>query len=165
MKEIKEEIKRVEYITKYEAIDGTLFEDANECRKYENSARAVLLSRYKTLVINKFCEDGLFGVGSCDYDIDIVKVTDSEDIDLVLQLLILYNPHIEKDQERLTSYRKQLNTAMEDDDVVFIGRGYDDDSFYIIDSLINFLNKIVKKCDPGSKIKIEDDETIGDECN
>lgn len=159
MKEIKQEVQKVEYVTKYEATDGTLFDDADECRKYENSARAVLLTRYKTLVINKFCEEDLFGVGSCDYGIDIVKITDSEDIDLVLQLLILYNPHIGKDQERLASYRKQLNTAMEDDDVVFIGRGYDDDdNFYIMDSLINFLNKIVKKCDPGSKIKIEDEE-------
>lgn len=159
MKEIKQEVQKVEYVTKYEATDGTLFDDADECRKYENSARAVLLTRYKTLVINKFCEEDLFGVGSCDYGIDIVNVTDSEEIDLVLQLLILYNPHIGKDQERLASYRKQLNTAMEDDDVVFIGRGYDDDdNFYIMDSLINFLNKIVKKCDPGSKIKIEDEE-------
>lgn len=159
MKEIKQEVQKVEYVTKYEATDGTLFDDADECRKYENSARAVLLTRYKTLVINKFCEEDLFGVGSCDYGIDIVKVTDSEEIDLVLQLLILYNPHIGKDQERLASYRKQLNTAMEDDDVVFIGRGYDDDdNFYIMGSLINFLNKIVKKCDPGSKIKIEDEE-------
>lgn len=159
MKEIKQEIQKVEYITKYEATDGTLFDDANECRKYENSARAVLLTRYKTLVINKFCEEDLFGVGSCEYDIDIVKVTSPEDTDLILQLLILYNPHIGKDQERLALYRKQLNTAMKDDDVVFIGRGYDDDdNFYIMDSLINFLNKIVKKCDPGSKIKIEDEE-------
>lgn len=159
MKEIKQEIKRVEYVTKYEATDGTLFDDANECRKYENSARVVLLSRYKTLVSNRFYEEDLFGVGSCEYDVEIIKVTSSEDIDLILQLLILYNPHIEKDQERLTSYRKQLNTAMENNDMVFIGRGYDDDdSFYIMDSLVNFLNKIVKKCDPGSKIKIEDEE-------
>ena len=55
-------------------------------------------------------------------------------------------------------YREQLNTALEDDDIVFIGRGYDDDIFYIMDSLTNFLIKIVKKCDPGSKIKIEDEE-------
>lgn len=159
MKEIKQEIQKVEYVTKYEATDGTLFDDVNECRKYENSARAVLLTRYKTLVSNRFCEEDLFGVGSCEYDIDIVKVTSPEDTDLILQLLILYNPHIGKDQERLALYRKQLNTAMKDDDVVFIGRGYDDDdNFYIMDSLINFLNKIVKKCDPGSKIKIEDEE-------
>lgn len=159
MKEIKQEIQRVEYVTKYEATDGTLFDNADECRKYENSARVVLLTRYKTLVTNRFCEEDLFGIGSCDYDVEIVKVTSSEDIDLILQLLIIYNPHIGKDQERLASYRKQLDTAIEDDDVVFIGRGYDDDDgFYILDSLINFLNKIVKKCDPGSKIKIEDEE-------
>lgn len=159
MKEIKQEVQKVEYVTKYEATDGTLFDSADECKKYENSARAVLLTRYKTLVTNRFCEEDLFGVGSCDYDIEIVKVTSTEDIDLILQLLLLYNPHMEKDQERLALYRKQLNTAMEDDDVVFIGRGYDyDDYFYIMDSLTNFLNNIVKKCDPGSKIKIEDEE-------
>lgn len=159
MKEIKQEVQKVEYITKYEATDGTLFDNADECRKYENSACAVLLTRYKNLVTNKFYEDDLFGVGSCDYEVEVVKVTNSEDIDLILQLLILYNPHIGKDQERLASYRKRLNTAMKDDDVVFIGRGYDyDDNFYILDTLTNFLNKIVKKCDPGSKIKIEDEE-------
>ena len=160
MKEVKKEIQRVEYITQYEAADGTLFNDANECRKYENSAHAVLLTRYKTLVINRFCEEDLFGVGSCEYYVEIIKITSSEDIDLILQLIVLYNPHFGKDLERLALYREQLNTAMEDDDIVFIGRGYsnDDDNFYIMDSLTNFLNNIVKKCDPGSKIKIEDEE-------
>ena len=37
--------KTVNY-TVYQAIDGTIFNDKEECRKYEKSALAVLLSRY-----------------------------------------------------------------------------------------------------------------------
>ena len=33
MKEIKKEIQKVEYITQYEAIDGTMFNDAEECKR------------------------------------------------------------------------------------------------------------------------------------
>jgi hypothetical protein len=47
MKEVKEEIKRevVDTHIHYEAIDGTVFNDKEECQKYENSAIGVLLGK------------------------------------------------------------------------------------------------------------------------
>ena len=37
MKEIQEEIIKKSYVTKYEAIDGTIFEDREECKKYDKA--------------------------------------------------------------------------------------------------------------------------------
>ena len=49
MKEIKEELIHKIYVTKYEANDGTIFTTSEECQKYENSARAAILAKYKEL--------------------------------------------------------------------------------------------------------------------
>lgn len=152
MKEIKKEIQKIEYITQYEAIDGTKFNTAEECRRYEDSAEAVLLARYKPLVVTRKSEETLFNVGSCEYEIDVVKPTE-EEIDTILQLIALFNSHY--DNEKLQEYRIMLNKALENDDFILIGRGcgYDHyDSFYIIDSLTDFINKIVKQCDPETRV-------------
>lgn len=157
MKEIKKEIQKVEYITQYEAIDGTMFNDAEECKRYENSVEAVLLSRYNPLVVARKSEETLFNVGSCEYEIDIVKPTE-EEIDTILQLLVLFNSHY--DSKRLQEYRTLLNKVLEEDDFVLIGRGcnYDHyDSFYIINSLTDFVSKIVKQCDPETRVILEDE--------
>lgn len=55
-------MKRVEIketVSKYvwEAIDGTKFNSEEECKKYDNSAEAVLLANYNSLVINSFDEE------------------------------------------------------------------------------------------------------------
>lgn len=157
MKEIKKEIQKIEYITQYEAIDGTKFNTVEECRKYEDSAEAVLLARYKPLVVTRKSEETLFNVGSCEYEIDVVKPTE-EEIDTILQLIALFNSHY--DNEKLQEYRIMLNKALENDDFILIGRGcgYDHyDSFYIIDSLTDFINKIVKQCDPETRVILEDE--------
>ena len=159
MKEIQEEIIKKSYVIKYEAIDGTIFEDREECKKYDSSARAVLLSRYQPLVLNRFTEEGLFNIGSCEYSMDIVKMTDKSHIELILQLVILFNPHL-KDED-INKNKEVLTRIFNNRDIIFIGRGcdYDNyDEFWIFNSLTGFLNDVLKKCDPGSKIKIEDEE-------
>lgn len=164
MKEIQEEIIKKSYVTKYEAIDGTIFEDREECKKYDNSARAVLLSKYQPLVLGRYTEEDLFNIGSCEYSMDVVKITNESHVELILQLIILFNPHL-KDEE-IDKNREILSKVCYNNDIIFIGRGcdYDNyDGFWIFNSLTGFLNDVLKKCDPGSKIKIEDDETIGDE--
>ena len=72
MKEIKQELIHTTYVTKYEANDGTIFTTAEECQKYENSARAVLLARFKDLQIKLISEYNLFSTGSEEYFYSIV---------------------------------------------------------------------------------------------
>lgn len=47
MKEIKKELKKeiIETTTIYQAADGTEFNDAEECKKYENSAAGMLMCK------------------------------------------------------------------------------------------------------------------------
>lgn len=165
MKEIKKEIQKVEYVTKYEANDGTIFNDANECRKYEESAEAVLLSNFRQLQVKFVNEYEMFGVGSEEYFLSIVKLKDKEDVDLVMQLYCLFNKHNAKNDAVLQEMREKCWKAINTYDYLLVGRGceYDGyDSFWVIDTLTDKLNKILKVCDPGSIIEIKDDLTYLD---
>lgn len=162
MKEIKKEIVQKSYVIKYEANDGTIFNDAKECRKYEESAEAVLLSNFRQLQVKFVNECEMFGVGSTEYCLSIVKLTDKEDVDLVMQLYCLFNKHNAEDDDLLQEVREKCWKAINTYDYLLISRGYEYDSFWVIDTLTDKLNKILKVCDPGSIIEIKDDLTYPD---
>lgn len=159
MKEIKKEIVRKEYQTVYIATDGSEFYDRNECEKYEKSAMGVVSSRYKEFVVKSTTEEGLTKCGSGDYIIEVVKLTEYSDIDIVVQLYcLLFSTN---DNEQITKIRELCKQAIRTGDLLLICRGYDYDSFWVIDTLTDYLNYILKQCDPGSKIRIEDeDDTV-----
>ena len=160
MKEIKKEIIRKEYQTVYIATDGSEFYDKNECEKYEKSAMGVVSSRYKKFVVKSTTEEGLTKCGSGDYIIEVVKLTEYSDIDIVVQLYcLLFSTN---DNEQITKIRELCKQAVRTGDLLLICRGYDYDNFWVIDTLTDYLNYILKQCDPGSKIKIEDDDTIAE---
>ena len=160
MKEIKKEIIRKEYQTVYIATDGSEFYDRNECEKYEKSAMGVVSSRYKKFVVKSTTEEGLTKCGSGDYIIEVVKLTEYSDIDIVVQLYcLLFSTN---DNEQITKIRELCKQAVKTGDLLLICRGYDYDNFWIMDTLADYLNYILKQCDPGSKIKIEDDDTIAE---
>ena len=128
MKEIKKEVIHKSYVTKYEALDGTIFESAEECKKYEASAKCVIVTKYKEIEINLVSEYQLFDTGSEEYFIGVVKPRDEEDVDLLLQVYSFFNPHrTEKThlQEALEIFRK----AVETEDFLIIGRGCDYDQY------------------------------------
>lgn len=165
MKEIKEELIHKTYVTKYEANDGTIFTTSEECQKYENSARAALLAKYRELEIKMISEYNLFGVGSEEYYVSIVKLRDESDVDLMTQLYCLFNPRYENDESRIKEARDVFRKAVETEDFLIINRGCDydqHDSFWIFGLLTDTLNTIIKACDPGSIIEIKDDLTYPD---
>lgn len=140
MKEVY--IEEVKKVFKYEAIDGTLFSNKEECIKYENSAKVAVKALYKKLIIKSIAETELFSVGSDDNTLELVKVKTQEDIKILLQMCYIYNITHESSLDRIT---KLATKAMETNDILIIGRGYDDDCFWIIDTkqdLINTFNNI-----------------------
>ena len=162
MKEIKEEVIHKSYVTKYEALDGTVFDSSEECKKYEASAEGMLLAKYRELEIKMISEYNLFGVGSDEYYLSIVKLKDELDIDLMTQLYCLFNLQHRNDESRIKEARTIFRKAVETEDFLIIGRGcdYDQyDSFWIFGLLTDKLNTVVKTCDPGSIIEIKDDLT------
>ena len=165
MKEIKEEVIHKSYVTKYEALDGTVFDDSEECKKYEASAKGMLLAKYRELEIKMISEYNLFGVGSEEYYVSIVKLRDESDVDLMTQLYCLFNPRYENDESRIKEARDVFRNAVETEDFLIINRGCDydqHDSFWIFGLLTDTLNSIIKTCDPGSIIEIKDDLTYPD---
>ena len=153
MKIVKEEKKYT--VEVYEAIDGTIFPDKAECEIYERSAKCLLLSKYNKLVIKKDVEYNIFGCGSEDGYVDIVKILCSEDIDVIMQTLGVINPHMLKEgnKERYDKYRNILVKAWDENDLVFIFRGCEDDGFWIEGTLSDRIFNIAKAC--GHAVKYE----------
>lgn len=146
MKEVV--IEKIVKETRYEAIDGTIFTNREECIKYDNTARAVLLSKYNKLVLKRLPESELLGSGSDECEIEIISVNNSEDIKTVMQLVGLENHHLLKKeyQDKYTKYMETLEYALKNNDLVFIYRGYQNENFCIDGTLKSRLEHITNAC-------------------
>lgn len=69
----------------YEAIDGTMFSDENECIRYEETAEAVLLGKMKEFQIGEISGDNFFDTND-DGFYRIVVPTNNYHIDILNQL-------------------------------------------------------------------------------
>ena len=142
------EIEKVTKVTRYEAIDGTTFTTEEECVKYEDTAKCVLLTKYKPLVKRTASECDIFNTGSDEYMIDILQYLSSEsDIDILIQLHKLYCSSRKFNDDFYDKMRSKLEKCLKNRDIVLIGRGteYDGyDNFYILTTLQDITNNITK---------------------
>lgn len=148
MKTIEKE-KTVTYI-EYEAADGTIFDSREKCIEYEKTVECVIMTRYESLVLLKSNSYELFGNGDDNDCIDVIKVKNHEDIKVVLEAYSFANRG-NTSSKRMQDINKSLMKAMDDDDYVFIGRGYEGDCFWfectrnmVIENLEK-LDEIIKK--------------------
>jgi hypothetical protein len=119
MKEIY--IEKITKELKYESIDGNVFNSKEECMKYEESAKGVLLGKYKKYIIKEnISENDLLPCCSEDYKYDIVKV---EDADLIKQIYYLFNPKCSG--EYVNKQMEKIDLAAKTSDYLLIGRGDD----------------------------------------
>lgn len=146
MKEITREKKST--YTVYQAVDGTEFNSKEECQKYEDTAKCLLLTKYKPLVKRTVREYDIFNTGSDEYMIDILQYLSSEsDIDILIQLNRLYYSGRKLDDDFYDNMRSKLEKCLKNRDIVLIGRGteYDDyDNFYILTTLQEITDNITK---------------------
>ena len=143
MKEVQKEIKK--HITIYEAIDGTEFKSKEECIKYEESAKCVLMAKYNKLVLRSGSEFDIFNIGSEEETIDIIKINSLSDIDIILKLIALHYPNAAKDTEWMQKKEDKLTDVYNSNSLVAIGRGYDSNNFYIsftFNEIIKTLTKL-----------------------
>lgn len=141
MKEAQKEIKK--HITIYEAIDGTEFKSKEECIKYEESAKCVLMAKYNKLVIKSDTMWNFFNVGSDEETVDIVKLNGIPDIDVILKLIALNSPvQAASHPEWLQEKEDILAKAIKEDSPVVIGRGYEGDCFYIYFTIFDLIEKL-----------------------
>lgn len=146
MKEITKEKKST--YTVYQAVDGTEFDSKEECQKYEDSAKCVLLTKYKPLIKRTDSEYNIFTTGSDEYMIDILQYLSSEsDIDILIQLHRLYCSGRKLNDEHYVDMRNKLEKCLKNRDIVLIGRGteYDGyDNFFILTTLQEVTDNITK---------------------
>ena len=142
------EIEKVTKVTRYEAIDGTTFTTEEECVKYEDTAKCVLLTKYKPLIKRTVSECDIFNTGSDEYMIDILQYLSSEsDIDILIQLHKLYCSSRKFNDDFYNKMRSKLEKCLKNRDIVLIGRGteYDGyDNFYILTTLQDITDNITK---------------------
>lgn len=142
MKEIIKETKSTYKV--YQAVDGVEFDTKTECEKYEKSARCVVFSKYKPLVKSTISEYNLFTVGNEEYMVDVVYLSHGSDIDTIIQLVSL---HSYKEVDDYSQLRIKLGTALQNNDAIFIGRGFEFDNydqFYIFGTLSEHIEHITK---------------------
>ena len=139
--------------TVYVACDGTEFDTEKACSDYEYSAKGVLFARYKSCVINTFSEYELFKVGSDDNYIDVVKMETDSDINTILQLQILFNGHV---KDKNTIWYDKLKSYFDKGSTFFILRGYENDCFYVSNSLEESIQNLVNRVDNTLKVNIEE---------
>ena len=140
------EIEKVTKVTRYEAIDGTTFTTEEECQKYEDTAKCILLTKYKPLIKRTASEYDIFNTGSDEYMVDILQYLSSEsDIDILIQLHRLYCSSRNFNDDFYNKMRSKLEKCLKNRDIVLIGRGteYDGyDNFYILTTLQDITDNI-----------------------
>ena len=150
MKEITKKRTIEENYTVYEATDGTEFTDFQECQKYEKSALGVLMVKYKKLVTATDVECSIFWTGSDENAYDIVKVDTQEDADIIMQIMLLCNPHLnEDDNSRLKerAWKKiQSCVGMEEGNRLLVYRGYGNDEFCVETTYLDVIANLKDKC-------------------
>jgi hypothetical protein len=145
------EIEKVTKVTHYEAIDGTTFTTKEECAKYEESAKCVLLSRYKGMIVKQTNEYAFYKTGSDEIKLDIVKLKNSSSVNIIMQLYYYYNTG-EYAETYTKSIEESCARALEEADFLIIYRGDEyEDGFWVrgtrnelfehINSICNETNK------------------------
>lgn len=142
MIKIKEENTSTVY--KWQALDGTIFNDENECKKYEQSARGVILARVKRLVVGEKHDAWSFMGGCDDHEVEFYKVHTQADADAMLQwIFYLQNYLIEEQYETLRNkIITTIEEALKNKDYIIMGLNYDGD-YYFINSRQNVLNNLL----------------------
>lgn len=142
MKKIEKEIQRVEKNVVYVANDGTEFSLESECRKYEESAKCVLMTKYNKLVVATKSEYEIFGVGREECVYDFVKLSSQGDCDVVMQAYFFYNQNetYRKTEECLLA----LGKALEEKDLMLIYRGFEEEHFLWFRTKSQILEEIAK---------------------
>lgn len=152
MKQIKEEVVRQvkDTVIQYQATDGTLFSDSEECLKYENSAKGVLRGRVARLFVGERVNEWDCIGGCDDHDIVGVSIPEESDIATILQFYYLENPYLLEDRqkERREVLADTFRKAYEEGDVLLFGVNNCDDEYYFIntrDTIIKNLKKFEKQ--------------------
>ena len=149
--------ERVVTYEMFVANDGTELTSREECVKYDESAYGVLNEKYQKLVKGTCTEEEFFGFGSCDNTVEFLKVKTQDDKDLVMQMFFFINPHmqcLESDcyRSQVEKNEKLLQRAIDEDDILMIGRGYaEKEIFWFLDTRNSMKEEVDRICEVSTK--------------
>lgn len=145
MKEIKEELKRevVDTYIHWEAVDGTVFEQKEECEKYEKSALGMLRGKINKLIVGKADNAWDLMGGNEDSSVVAILLAKEKDADTFLQWLYLECSWLLNDtmKERKEEIETTVRDAYNSKDVILMGINYDGD-YYFINSRKNIIDNL-----------------------
>lgn len=95
----REYVERTEYI----AEDGTIFNTAEECKKYEESALFAVSKKLKRLDNGKATQYDIYYECNDDQDIDIFNAETEEDLDNIRRYIYLKSPDSKLNIEGITA--------------------------------------------------------------
>lgn len=141
---LKKEIEEV----KFQANDGTIFNDEKECKIYEESYLGILKAEYaKMEKVELYESEFLKFAGSEDYLISIVKVNTDKDIDTLLKLNLYFQSWVRNNEEKINEIKDKLEKSK--GKKVIIGRGtmyngeFEDEGFSVMESLEEWLIRMM----------------------
>ena len=150
MKTIQKERVKKEYYDVYVAEDGTEFRDKEECMKYDESARCVLNSVLRKIMVKSSVEDAILGFGSCDITVEVYKPKDENDKRLLMQMYLLVNDYLKDEQykDQIDRASSLIDRAINEDDYIIVGKGYDDTYFWFYGTRNSMKVMLDKFCTP-----------------
>lgn len=139
MKKIIEEITCQKY--HWQAIDGTNFDDEEECKIYEKSAVCIIKSRVNKLAVGGETDAWNLMGGCDDHTVQAYKITSEAEAAAFAQWIISFSNWWSA--ERQNEIINDIMTAGKNKDVALVGYNCDGDPYYIntrqniIDNLMN----------------------------
>lgn len=142
MKEIKKERTITQTYVEYEALDGTIFADKEECQKYDNSALGVLNYKVNLLKVGKKDMDSWdLCCGYEDHKCFALKPKLPEDKDTILQWYLGHQSYLLNDsyKKHVDNIASKIQCALNEGDIIFFGENCEDKPY-----IMNTRNNIIR---------------------
>lgn len=141
MKQITKEKKST--YTVYVAIDGTEFDNAEECLQYEKSALGMLKAKLKKYIVWEGDEYDLWR-NDTDNNTIAVELKKQEAVDTLLHIYYLQHSYLLLDEykNRREEFESLVDETFKNKDLLILGINCDNE-YYYIDSRHNIVNRLL----------------------
>lgn len=138
MKEIK--IQENNSIIKYQAVDGEVFDDKEQCKVYEKSAVCLMKGRIVQCKVGSLKDAWTLMGGYDDHQIQAYKFSSEKEADYFTQWVLSFSGWW--NDERVQNFIREIQSAYKNGDVALVGFNCDDEPYYI-NTRQNIINNLM----------------------
>lgn len=141
MKQITKE-KTMPYMV-YQAVDGTEFDNVEECLQYERSAQGMLKAKLKKYIVWEGNEYDLWR-NDTEYNTVAVELKTQEAVDTLLHIYYLQHSYLLLDEhkKRREVFEALVDETFKNKDLLILGINCDNE-YYYIDSRNNIVSRLL----------------------